>query len=172
MEIDLTKPLLSKFWLKGRIWKIQYEGIRMICFKCGATGHDEEHCPTNLQNEVEGLENNNAQLELTTIDRNKSKQKPEEHDTFGSWMLVKKPVKKITPRPDKTTHPGNKVAEGGDKTAGKSSSGKLQSNRNSNHVNEAVTVGGGSRFSILGNSKDFIQDQNMVTNQVVENMEV
>ncbi|XP_021717949.1 uncharacterized protein LOC110685734 [Chenopodium quinoa] len=25
VEIDLSKPLLSKFWLKGRIWRIQYE---------------------------------------------------------------------------------------------------------------------------------------------------
>lgn len=35
VEVDLTKPLLSKFRLNGRIWKIQYEGLRMICFKCG-----------------------------------------------------------------------------------------------------------------------------------------
>lgn len=35
VEIDLTKPLLSKFWLKGRIWKVQYEGLQLICFNCG-----------------------------------------------------------------------------------------------------------------------------------------
>lgn len=38
MEIDLTKPLLSKFWLKGRVWRVQYEGIRMICYKCESYG--------------------------------------------------------------------------------------------------------------------------------------
>lgn len=25
VEIDLTKPLLAKNWLKGRIWRIQYD---------------------------------------------------------------------------------------------------------------------------------------------------
>ncbi|XP_021744863.1 uncharacterized protein LOC110710829 [Chenopodium quinoa] len=46
VEIDLSKPLLSKFWLKGRIWRVQYEGIRMICFKCGKLGHSEDGCPS------------------------------------------------------------------------------------------------------------------------------
>lgn len=39
IELDLSKTLLSKFWLKGRIWKIQYEGLKMICFSCGKIGH-------------------------------------------------------------------------------------------------------------------------------------
>ncbi|XP_021734047.1 uncharacterized protein LOC110700755 [Chenopodium quinoa] len=44
VELDHTKPLLSKFWLKGRIWKIQYEGLRMICFNCGKIGHQGDNC--------------------------------------------------------------------------------------------------------------------------------
>ncbi|XP_021851501.2 uncharacterized protein At4g02000-like [Spinacia oleracea] len=48
IELDLTKPLLSKFWLKGKIWKIQYEGLRMICFSCGKIGHTGESCTANI----------------------------------------------------------------------------------------------------------------------------
>ncbi|XP_048501488.1 uncharacterized protein LOC125497832 [Beta vulgaris subsp. vulgaris] len=44
VEIDLTKPLLSKFWLKGKIWKVQYEGIKLICYKCGMMGHSTDNC--------------------------------------------------------------------------------------------------------------------------------
>ncbi|XP_021771498.1 uncharacterized protein LOC110735619 [Chenopodium quinoa] len=44
VEIDLSKPLLSKFWLNGRIWRIQYEGIKMVCFKCGKLGHVADEC--------------------------------------------------------------------------------------------------------------------------------
>ena len=44
VEVDLTKPLLSKFRLNGRVWGIQYEGLKMICFKCGRQGHKEENC--------------------------------------------------------------------------------------------------------------------------------
>ena len=47
VELDLSKPLLSKFWFKGRIWKIQYEGIRMICYNCGKIGHLEDKCHSN-----------------------------------------------------------------------------------------------------------------------------
>jgi len=44
VEVDLTKPLLSKFRLNGRVWGIQYEGLKMICFKCGRQGHKEDAC--------------------------------------------------------------------------------------------------------------------------------
>lgn len=44
VEIDLSKPLISKFWLKGRIWRVQYEGIRLICFICRKLGHNEDEC--------------------------------------------------------------------------------------------------------------------------------
>ena len=54
VEIDLTKPLLSKFRLNGRIWKVQYEGLRMICFKCGTQGHKEESCPLDHPKDKEG----------------------------------------------------------------------------------------------------------------------
>jgi len=47
VEVDLTKPFLSKFRLNGRVWGIQYEGLKMICFKCGRQGHKEEACETN-----------------------------------------------------------------------------------------------------------------------------
>lgn len=31
IEVDLSKPLLSKFRSNGRVWRIQYEGLRQIC---------------------------------------------------------------------------------------------------------------------------------------------
>lgn len=48
VEIALRKPLLSKFRLKGRTWRIQYEGLRMVCFKCGKLGHNEEACQPSI----------------------------------------------------------------------------------------------------------------------------
>ncbi|XP_010666674.1 uncharacterized protein LOC104883810 [Beta vulgaris subsp. vulgaris] len=44
IEVDLSKPLLSKFKLNKRTWIIQYEGLKMICFKCGHLGHKEDNC--------------------------------------------------------------------------------------------------------------------------------
>lgn len=44
IEVDLSKPLSSKFKLNGQIWKIQYEGSRMMCFKCVHLGHKQDNC--------------------------------------------------------------------------------------------------------------------------------
>ena len=92
VEVDLTKPLLSKFRLNGRVWGIQYEGLKMICFKCGKQGHKEDNC---------GIDKPTPQLEVlnsppahqdTEVSRNI------QDNTYGSWMLVKKTVRRNTSR--------------------------------------------------------------------------
>ncbi|XP_019167843.1 PREDICTED: uncharacterized protein LOC109163549 [Ipomoea nil] len=45
IEVDITKPLISKFNYKGRVRSVAYEGIHMICFTCGAYGHSLDACP-------------------------------------------------------------------------------------------------------------------------------
>lgn len=37
VEVDITKSLLAKFWLRKKIRRIKYEGIHLVCFKCGFT---------------------------------------------------------------------------------------------------------------------------------------
>ncbi|XP_021747123.1 uncharacterized protein LOC110712972 [Chenopodium quinoa] len=99
IEVDLTKPLLSKFRMNGRIWKIQYEGLRMICFKCGKLGHKEEQCDILHKDENSSNAHDNV-LHNNDISRAKAS-KPEVHDQFGAWMIVqrgsKKPIYKGRP---------------------------------------------------------------------------
>ena len=45
VELDLAKPLLSKFELRRRVRRIENEGIHLICFECGMYGHRRESCP-------------------------------------------------------------------------------------------------------------------------------
>ena len=98
VELDLTKPLLSKFWFKGKVWKIQYEGLRMICFNCGKIGHAEEKCPDHLHS-GEDMDLNEANPAPNTPIQ-PSPQPDEAHD-FGEWMLVKKPPpRRRAPRVD------------------------------------------------------------------------
>lgn len=99
IEMDLSKPLLSKFWLKGRIWKIQYEGLRLICFNCGKIRHMAENCTLhhepNPPDEIRG----DGQPHRGDAKENDTAKPETEHD-FGSWMLVKKPpAKKRGPKP-------------------------------------------------------------------------
>ncbi|XP_058727166.1 uncharacterized protein LOC131598601 [Vicia villosa] len=46
VEVNLTKPLLAMFTIKGRRYKIEYEGLHLLCLKCGKFGHYKEGCPT------------------------------------------------------------------------------------------------------------------------------
>lgn len=35
VEVNLEKPLLAMFSIKGRMYKIEYEGIHLLCLACG-----------------------------------------------------------------------------------------------------------------------------------------
>ena len=100
VEVDLTKPLLSKFRLNGRVWGIQYEGLKMICFKCGRQGHKEESC---------GLEPQTVQDNLNAASHaapNGGGNIAQQESIYGSWMLVKKPPRRSYTRQQPVTTRG------------------------------------------------------------------
>lgn len=137
VELDLSKPLLSKFWLKGRIWKVQYEGLRLICFKCGKIGHQGDNCTNdivNLEKEVENMEISTNQVVENLTPQSLVDQ------TYGSWMLVKKPPpRKRPPRPEKQQTENAKGSQ----------PPKVNTARNGPRIGQPEARGG-SRFSILG----------------------
>ena len=45
VEIDLLKPLVTKFKLRRKVKKLEYEGFHLIYFGCGLYGHRKESCP-------------------------------------------------------------------------------------------------------------------------------
>ncbi|XP_057442300.1 uncharacterized protein LOC130734026 [Lotus japonicus] len=44
VELDLTKPVLGKFWFEGNWFKVVYEGLHIICGGCGCYGHHTRDC--------------------------------------------------------------------------------------------------------------------------------
>ena len=44
----LLKPLVSKFRLRRRIRKLEYDGIYLVCFGCGMFSHRKETCPFEI----------------------------------------------------------------------------------------------------------------------------
>ncbi|XVE77750.1 hypothetical protein DITRI_Ditri13aG0087600 [Diplodiscus trichospermus] len=46
MEVDLEKPLLSKFRFRRKVHRIEYEALHLVCFHCGRYGHQKEESPT------------------------------------------------------------------------------------------------------------------------------
>ncbi|XP_058735176.1 uncharacterized protein LOC131607134 [Vicia villosa] len=44
IEIDISKPLLPHFKINERKYRVEYEGLHLLCFKCGRFGHYKEGC--------------------------------------------------------------------------------------------------------------------------------
>lgn len=66
VEVDVSKTLLVKFKLIKKIRTIEYEGLHMICFKCGMVGHQKEECKSmNNKKDEFAPENGDARLAST-----------------------------------------------------------------------------------------------------------
>ncbi|XP_031131947.1 uncharacterized protein LOC116033335 [Ipomoea triloba] len=106
VEVDISKPLLSKFKLKKRIRIIEYEGLHLVCFRCGIYGRRKETCPTKNKNpEAYGEEgrqcgtSGNKPAGKETVwkttdsshaDNTPTVIRPEVTEGYGSWMLAKR----------------------------------------------------------------------------------
>jgi len=93
VEVDLTKPLLSKFRLNGRVWGIQYEGLKMICFACGRQGHKEDTCEMTRKEISDGdQQQTDGRQEMGEVSNGVNDR------TYGNWMLVRKPARRSSGR--------------------------------------------------------------------------
>ncbi|XP_021738160.1 uncharacterized protein LOC110704649 [Chenopodium quinoa] len=158
IEVDLTRPLLSRFKMNGRIWRIQYEGLKQICFKCGHLEHKEDAC-TLFKKTAGGEGSEKAQGAHPVVgqgDRNDTK-RPKEQGKYGTWMLVQRPQRKTaTKKVDQGKNKPN-VSRLGKQIAGSNSieEGSSKSVRGNNNSNAGKKVQGnvaskqGSRFSVL-----------------------
>lgn len=44
VEIDLTQPVVGKYCLDDHWYRVEYEGLHLICSKCGCCGHVTRNC--------------------------------------------------------------------------------------------------------------------------------
>lgn len=45
VEVDLRKVLIPSFELNGVVYRVEYEGLHLVCFDCGCYGHRQDSCP-------------------------------------------------------------------------------------------------------------------------------
>lgn len=102
VEIDLNKPLLSKYKLDGRTFFIEYESMHYICFKCGLYGHLSEKCNQSPEKKV-------AEEKVGEETADKMKAEKAAHvnasngninDKYDAWMTVQRTKR---PRRNKAT---------------------------------------------------------------------
>ncbi|XP_074306361.1 uncharacterized protein LOC141641605 [Silene latifolia] len=96
VEVNIDEPLLSKFWLNGKIYRIQYEGLKSICFKCGKIGHAAENCTGHLD-DSNSMENDDKGSDVSSASASPIITVPEIAEKFGDWMMVKKPPRRRAP---------------------------------------------------------------------------
>ncbi|MBA0580684.1 hypothetical protein Gorai_022891 [Gossypium raimondii] len=82
--IDLEKPLVSKMRIDGKVQRVEYESLQLVCFECGRFGHKSDLCPHG-SGEIEvskGVSKGRVSKEISMNDR-------VEAEKFGilSWSL-------------------------------------------------------------------------------------
>ncbi|XVF84570.1 hypothetical protein PTKIN_Ptkin17bG0047600 [Pterospermum kingtungense] len=89
VEIDLSKLLLTKFRVRRRVRRIEFEVIHVICLQCEMYGHRKEECIMH-GDRPEGC------LKVTEAPVVDERNFPESEVTeaYGKWMLVRKQSKK------------------------------------------------------------------------------
>ncbi|CAN1193206.1 hypothetical protein LINPERHAP2_LOCUS41935 [Linum perenne] len=87
VEVDLSKPLLSKYRLRRRVRRIEYEGLHTICYSCGCFGHVQDQCHNK---EEETKVEAPGDMVFNPVFQNKGVEdpRPEVEEDFGPWMKV------------------------------------------------------------------------------------
>ncbi|CAN1153236.1 hypothetical protein LINPERHAP2_LOCUS19278 [Linum perenne] len=91
VEVDLSKPLLSKYRMRRRVRRIEYEGLHTICFNCGCYGHKGDACKQEPEAEAE-VTDFQPNIFANPIFQGASAPEvhPEVEEDFGPRMQVKK----------------------------------------------------------------------------------
>ncbi|XP_019160484.1 PREDICTED: uncharacterized protein LOC109157058 [Ipomoea nil] len=102
VEVEITKPLLSKFTLEGRRRFIAYEGLHLVCFQCGMYGHYAEACPTMKNTGASSEPEQSRALVEKAVATKAAKVADTALKPYGSWIVVTKPERRRQQKPDQS----------------------------------------------------------------------
>lgn len=147
VEVDITKPLLSKFQLNGRVLGIQYEGLRQICFKCGTLGHKDDKCPVfgpkpTLDRVISGEPLDQSRPLATP-------KVPTEGEQYGAWMLVQRPPRRQPPKHKNIAGKRQGSCTDGQQGGGQNSKATDRRGKDKSQPQNQEPISRGSRFDIL-----------------------
>ncbi|CAL0326143.1 unnamed protein product [Lupinus luteus] len=96
IELHLKKTMLSKFKLHYKTYRVEYEGLHLICFECSRFGHRLESsplivCKNSFSSEV-AIETN------TCVNYGEPSLGEEIEENFGPWMMAKRKNGKLMAR--------------------------------------------------------------------------
>lgn len=130
VSIILDKPLVSQFELEGKVQKVEYEGLPVICFTCGRYGHNSNGCKvsgTEKQYEDAAQPQHDGHTNEEPIHQEARRETANNIEPFGPWMIV--------------TRKGRNQFTGKESTS-------------NSYRNQENTGGGASRFQVLAQHPD------------------
>lgn len=84
INVDFSKPLISKFELNDNLQKVEYEGLKNICFVCRRYGHrDNAYYIINEKATPNVAQRSEVRLEPSF------EGKSSVESTYGPWMIAK-----------------------------------------------------------------------------------
>ncbi|CAN1150733.1 hypothetical protein LINPERHAP2_LOCUS17751 [Linum perenne] len=89
VRVDLSKKLLSKYKLLHKIRRVEYEGLHVVCFKCGIYGHTIDLCPSAKAAETAEQDKELVHSNPLFLEEVLAKERPEVFEEYGPWMLAK-----------------------------------------------------------------------------------
>ncbi|XP_028776110.1 uncharacterized protein LOC114732899 [Neltuma alba] len=97
VEVDLTKPLQSRFIIRKRIFTVAYEGPKVICFQCGKYDHKKEECSLARTTQSGTMENNPPKKKMQSPKNTTKATQPLVNvpgvtykEQYGEWMVTQK----------------------------------------------------------------------------------
>lgn len=167
VEVDITKPLLAKFWLRKKVRTIEYEGIHMVCFKCGIYGHNSGLCNSEGGSNGDTSEKGTEGETVTGIHAGGSEKgknhaitanmqsRPEITEPYGPWMIAKR------------TNRGSNQG-GHRKVSGNQGENIREANgKEMKEMKEKTT--GGSRFDILSENIQEEEEEELTSEEIWAN---
>ncbi|EOY00056.1 Uncharacterized protein TCM_009467 [Theobroma cacao] len=98
VEIDLDQPLVPRVRIVGWWQRVEYEGLRLLCFHCGRFGNSFKGCAMKSTEPEVVLVDQVPKMVASKVDHeNKA-----ESSKFGPWMVAKKIYRRRKPRIIKT----------------------------------------------------------------------
>ncbi|CAK8562379.1 unnamed protein product [Lathyrus sativus] len=85
IQVDLTKPLLAMFSIKGKHYKVEYEGFHLLCLTCGRFRRHVKVC--GEKKEVTMMEEG---LNESIIIGDSNKSDKTLMDNLGPYLVVQK----------------------------------------------------------------------------------
>ncbi|XP_058733622.1 uncharacterized protein LOC131605262 [Vicia villosa] len=118
VTVNLSKPLVAMLKVQACCYKIEYEGLHLLCLACGCYGHYKENCPlANTGRNNEGDNSGIGGRNLKEIVGDKKFEHGGSSVESGPWRIVQKQRRGKKPGDSrKNTAPGSfmeKINAGG-----------------------------------------------------------